>query len=177
MTSDGPPAEFALAEGFRDDLDSVPADERVYGVALQLYEPAGVTAVAERASCAPDTARRHLKRLEDIGVVEAVSETPITYKRNESYFEWRRRSRLEKLSPSELRDTLSELTARERDFRERFGVDSPDGVDALEHADFDDIDDTWIAISEWRTVRERITRLERVRQGRAEDSSTDGKAA
>ncbi|WP_432508284.1 DUF7342 family protein [Halorubrum ezzemoulense] len=116
---------FALAEGFHDDVDSAPSDERVYRVALGLYDPAGVTVVAEHASCAPDTARRYLKRLENIGVVEAVSETPLTYTRNESYFEWRRRNRLENLSSSELRDTLSELTARERAFRDQFGLDAP----------------------------------------------------
>jgi len=76
MTGDMPASEFDLAAGFSEDLDSEPADERVYRVALQLYEPAGVSDVAERAACAPDTARRHLNRLADIGVVEAVSESP-----------------------------------------------------------------------------------------------------
>lgn len=177
MNADDHSDEFALAEGFREDADSVPADERVYRVALGLYDPTGVTAVAERASCAPDTARRHLRRLADIGVVEVVSKTPVTYERNGSYFEWRRRNRLEKLSSSDLQDTLSELTAREREFRDQFGVNSPGDVDALEHADFDDIETVWLDLSEWRTVRERINRLEAVRQQRANGSSSDGEAA
>jgi hypothetical protein len=73
LTVDEPARAFDLAEGFAADLESEPADERVYWVTLQLYDPAGVSAIAERASCAPDTARRHLARLADIGVVEAVS--------------------------------------------------------------------------------------------------------
>ena len=85
MPSDSPDREFGLAEGFSADLDAEPADERVYRVALQLYDPAGVSEIAKRASCAPDTARRHLKRLADIGVVERVSESPLTFARNESY--------------------------------------------------------------------------------------------
>lgn len=177
MTSEDPPDDFDLSSGFGEELTSAPADERVYRVALQLYDPAGVSEVAERASCSPDTARRHLKRLADIGVISSVSEMPLTYERNESYFEWRLRNRLEKLSSSELRDRLADLTAREREFRDRFETDSPGDVDALEHADFDDIEGVWRELSEWRTVRQRIRRLEAVRRQRADGSSTEGEAA
>lgn len=178
MTSDeGPPSDFDLAAGFSEELTSAPADERVYRVALQLYQPAGVREIAERASCAPDTARRHLKRLADIGVIGLVSDTPATYERNESYFEWRLRNRLETLSSSELREKLSDLTTRERVFRERFETDSPGDVDAFEHADFDDIEDVWRDLSEWRTLRQRIRRMEAVRRKRADETSTDGEPA
>ena len=148
MTADEPTQEFGLAEGFDADLESEPADERVYRVALQLYDPAGVSAIAERASCAPDTARRHLERLADIGVVEPVSESPLTYVRNESYFEWRLRNRLADLSLDELHDALAELTDRETEFRERFGAASPTAVDAFDHADYDNIETVWLALSE-----------------------------
>lgn len=177
MPSDRPPEEFDLAAGFKTDLESEPADERVYRVSLQLYDPAGVSDIAKRASCAPDTARRHLKRLADIGVVETVSESPLTYARNESYFEWRQRNRLEGQSSDELRDRLGDLTAREASFRERFGADSPTAVDAFEHADYDDLDDVWLALSEWHTVRERIERLEAVRRDRDTDPSVEENAA
>ena len=177
MTAEGPPIDSDLASGFAEELTSAPADERVYRVALQLYEPAGVSEVAERASCAPDTARRHLARLAEIGVISSASETPITYERNESYFEWRLRSRLSSLSSTELRDKLADLTAREREFRDRFEADSPGNVDALDHADFDAVEDVWGELSEWRTVRQRIRRLETVRRRRADESSTEGNAA
>ena len=176
MTVDGPAGAFDLAEGFSTDIESEPADERVYRVALQLYDPAGVSAVAERASCAPDTARRHLERLADIGVVEVVSESPLTYARNESYVEWRRRNRLEKQSHTELRDRLAELTTREAAYQEQFDAASPAAVDALEHADYDDLDDVWLALSEWHTVREQIERLEAVRRDRDADSSVEENA-
>lgn len=176
MPTDRSPEEFDLAAGFEADLESEPADERVYRVSLQLYDPAGVSDIAERASCAPDTARRHLKRLADIGVVEVVSESPLTYARNESYVEWRRRNRLEKQSQTELRDRLAELTAREASFRERFGADAPTAVDAFDHAEYDDLDDVWLALSEWHTVRERIERLEAVRRDRDSDPSVEENA-
>ncbi len=177
MGSEDDPSDLDLATGFSEELESAPADERVYRVALQLYEPAGVSEIAERASCAPDTARRHLRRLADIGVVESVSETPLTYRRNESYFEWRIRDRLAALPSSELHDALADLTSRERAFRERFGSESPGEVDALEHADFDAVEDVWLALSEWETVRRRITRLEAVRRKRADGASSEGEAA
>jgi|AntDeeMetageno50_2_1112565.scaffolds.fasta_scaffold05083_1 predicted ArsR family transcriptional regulator len=177
MTAGDPPANVDLATGFSEELTSAPADERVYRVALQLYDSAGVSEIAERASCAPDTARRHLKRLADIGVVELVSETPVTYVRNESYFEWRLRDRLEEQSMRDLRETLADLTSQEQAFRERFGADAPTAVDALDHADYDDIEDVWLALSEWQTVRRRIERLEAVRQKRADDPSFEGEPA
>ncbi|SMO90599.1 DUF7342 family protein [Halorubrum cibi] len=177
MTVDEPAGAFGLAEGFGADLKSEPADERVYRVALQLYDPAGVSEIAERASCAPDTARRHLERLADIGVVETVSESPLTYVRNESYFEWRLRNRLVDLSRDELHDTLAELTDREATFRERFDAASPTAVDAFDHADYDDLEEVWLALSEWHTLRERIDRLEAVRRDRGSDSSIEENAA
>lgn len=167
-----PHTEFDLAAEFEAELASAPADERVYLVALQLYEPARVATIADRADCAPDTARRHLERLVDIGVLERASDTPRTYRRNESYFEWRKRSRLEQLSPSELQDRLETLTTRERELKDRYGVDRPADVDALEHADYDEVEDVWMDLSEWETVRRRIRRLEAIRQQRAADPET-----
>ena len=171
MTSESTGPEFDLAEGFSAEVESEPADERVYRVALQLYDPAGVSDVAERASCAPDTARRHLKRFADIGIIEPISASPVRYIRNESYFEWRRRNRLEKKSPDDLHDILAELTAREQAFREQFGTESPSAVDAFDHADYDDLEAVWLELSEWHTLRERIERLEDVRRDRGSDAA------
>lgn len=178
MTEDDrdPSGEFDLADEFGTALAAEPADERVYRVALQLYEPTRVAAVAERASCATDTARRHLERLAEIGVVERVADGPATYRRNESYFEWRKRHRLEGLSDAELRDRLAELTRREREFRDRYDADGPDEVDALAVADYDEIEDVWLDLSEWETVRRRIRRIETVRRKRADDSSSESRS-
>lgn len=165
----GPP-DLDLADRFADDRRSQPADERVYRVALQLYEPTRVAEVAARADCSPDTARRHLARLADIGVVERTSNDPDTFARNSSYFEWRKRNRLEQLSRAELEDRLLALTDRESAFRERYDADAPGEVDAFEHADYPDIEDVWTELSEWETVRERIRRLENVRRRRQSEA-------
>ncbi|WP_254533446.1 DUF7342 family protein [Natrinema gelatinilyticum] len=155
-----PLAEFDLAAEFGADLASAPTDERVYRVALQLYEPTRVSDVAKRADCVPDTARRHLTCLVEIGVIEQISDSPATYRRNESYFEWRKRSRLEQLSSSQLQERLTELTTHEQEFREQYSAERPDDVDALEHADYNQAEDVWMDLSEWETVRCRIRRLE-----------------
>jgi len=162
---------------FEGELADAPTDERVYRVALQLHEPTRIADIADRAECTPDTARRHCRRLADIGVLETVSEQPEAYRRNESYFEWRKRDRLAELSTAELQDRLAELTDREATFRESYGVSDPDAVDALEHAEYDAVEEVWLDVSEWRTVRRRIERLEAVRQRRASDSASRSKPA
>lgn len=167
------PPEFDLASEFAADLDNAPADERVYRVALGLYEPARVSEVAARADCAPDTARRHLERLADMGVLDRVAGEPALYRRNESYFEWRKRERLAELTPDQRRERLAELTARLETFEERYGADHPSDVDALEHADYDGVEDVWLDLDEWGTVRRRIRRLETVRRARTEDASSE----
>lgn len=171
-----PPENFELEEGFSSTLAGEPADERVFRVAVQLYEPARVAGIADRADCAPDTARRHLQRLADIGVIERTATDPATYRRNESYFEWRKRSRLEQLSAEELQERLAELAAREQTFRERFDAEGPGDVDALAHADYADIEAVWLDLSEWQTVRRRIDRLEAVRRGRTPESPSGSEA-
>ena len=164
------PTDLDLADRFADECRSQPADERVYRVALQLHEPTRVAEIAARADCSPDTARRHLARLADIGVVERISDDPATFARNPSYFEWRKRNRIEQLSRAEREERLSALIDRESAFRERYDADTPSEVDAFEHADYLDLEDVWMDLSEWETVRERIRRLEDVRRRRQSEA-------
>jgi predicted ArsR family transcriptional regulator len=170
------PPEFEIAESFEDELADKPADERVYRIALQLHEPARVAEIADRADCAPDTARRHCERLAEIGVLNRISDEPATYQRNEAYFEWRKRNRLTELSSEQRQERLAELTSREREFRDQYGVDGPAAVVATEHADYDELEAVWSDLSEWQTVRQRIERLESVRQRTATDSSSPSQA-
>ena len=120
----------------------------MYRVDLQLYEPTRVATIVDRAECARHR-RRHLERLVEIGVLESVEENPATYRRNESYFEWRKRSRLERLSTNQLRERLEELSTRERELRELYNAERPGDVEALDHADYDHVEDVWMDLSEW----------------------------
>lgn len=159
-----PPADSSLSDEFADELASQPADERVYRVAFHLHEPTRVATIAERADCAIDTARRHLRKLADIGVLEQTGERPDAFARNESYFEWRKRNRLAQLSQAELQERLQDLSEQAASFRQRFGAEKPSEVDALEHADHADVEAVWRYLDDWQTIRERIERLEAVRQ-------------
>ena len=47
----------------------------------------------------------------------------------------------------------------------------PSAWDALAHADYDDVESVWLDLSEWETVRERVERLEAVRQQHSADST------
>jgi len=161
-----PPVDSSLSNEFADELASQPADERVYRAALQLHEPTRVATIAERADCAVDTARRHLRKLADIGVLEQTGERPDAFARNESYFEWRKRNRLAQLSQTELQERLHELSEQSASLRERFDADRPSDVDALEHADRADVEAVRRDLVDWQTIREQIERLETVRQNR-----------
>lgn len=158
------PTDSSLADELSNEMASQPADDRVYHVAVQLHEPTRVATIAERADCAVDTARRHLRKLVDIGVLEQTGESPDTFARNESYFEWRKLNRLAQLSQAERRDRLRELSEQAASFRQRFDAEDPSGVDALEHADHADVEAVWRDLDDWQTIRERIERLEAVRQ-------------
>ncbi|SFS10602.1 hypothetical protein SAMN05216559_3767 [Halomicrobium zhouii] len=157
------PPDSSLADELSAELASQPADERVYRVALQLHEPARAATVAEQVDCAVDTARRHLRKLADIGVLEQTGESPDAFARNESYFEWRKRDRLTQPSQANIRDRLHHLLDQDASFRQRFDAEDPSGVDALEHADHVDVEAVWRALDDWETVREQIERLEAVR--------------
>lgn len=173
MPAEEPPIDPpSLAEEWRTQQQDESTKHRIYAVALQLYEPTRVKEVAERADVSKETARDYLKWFAELGILDQVDESPDTFERNEQYFEWRRIQRLQTQSEEELLDQLEQLTRKERAFRERFDTDSPDDVDALEHAGYDDVESVWIALREWRIVRRRIRDLERARKGQ-----TDGTQA
>lgn len=156
ILTEAPPTEWDAGKTTRD---------RVYEVAIQLREPATTSDVAERADCSVDAARSHLDWLADVGVVTREEGHPTTYRRNESYFEWRRVEELRREhTPEELLARLEDLTAEERDFRERYDATHPDDVDALAAADHATVHEAWEDLTDWRTVRREIRLLERARR-------------
>jgi transposase len=171
MPTDGPPSSPpSLAEEWRTQQREGSTRDRVYTVALQLYEPTRVREVAERADVSKETARDYLKWLAELGVLEQVAESPDAFVRNEQYFEWRRIQHLRALSDEELLERLEGLSRKERAFRARFDADAPDDIDALEYADYDDLESVWMELREWKTVRRRIRELERARRSRDDDT-------
>ncbi|WP_129112604.1 DUF7342 family protein [Halegenticoccus tardaugens] len=164
----GPPRSD-FSEDLADRIRDAPADERVYLVALGLHEPTRVSEVAARAECSKNAARRHLKRLADIGLLTRVVENPASFERNESYFEWRRLDRLSRLSDDEYRRRLGELLSENETYRERYGVDEPNDVDPFEYAEYGDPEHVWLDLNNWAAVRREIRDLRRSRRDETAD--------
>lgn len=164
--SSGRPPDFSTS--FRERLDEAPADDRVYRVALELTEPTRVSEIATRAECAPNTARRHLTRLADIGVLTQVGDDPIRFERNEAYFEWRRQRRLASLSEQEYKQRLGELLAEDAAYRDTYGVDRPSALDPLDYHDYGDPEQVWLDITSWEAVQTEIRDLRQAHDNHSE---------
>lgn len=170
--------EYMPGAGYPDDSDAVSEErerwvretstrDRVYETAVQLYEPATVETVADRARCSEGAAREHLEWFSERGIVEPIEGRPKRYRRNDAYFEWARANELRReRTDAELESRLEDLVADERAYRERYGVDAPQQVDALEVADYDSIETVWEDVGEWKTIRREIRILERARRDR-----------
>lgn len=166
----------SLADEWLDQRDSHSTRDRVYAAALQLYEPTRVKEVASAADVSKETARDYLQWFTDIGMLRQVDESPDAFVRNEAYFRWRRIQRLQTQSPAALDEELAQLTDREQTYRDQFGADDPDEVDALEHAEYADLESVWRDLRDWETIRRRIRDLEAARRSQDREGPTEATA-
>lgn len=159
---DGPPS-------FEEPFGGDDVEQRVYGTVLQTRDPTTASAIAERADCDPKTARKYLGWFADLGIVVRHDGRPVTYERNDAYFEWRRVDHLAAAnSVEELQERVRELTARISAYEETYDAASPAAVDAVTAAgDERPIDDVYRDLADWATAREERERYERARQQRA----------
>lgn len=157
----------------RDDSPSTPrarwkADrttfQRVYDSVVGAREFEPVATVADRAGCSEAGARSALEQLAEMGIVERREGRPVGYRRNDSYFRWKR---IEELAhdhtADELRETVDDLIEADRRFQEAYGVPDPDAIapDAFTGADHVEVHDLWEDVTEWRTIRRDIELLQR----------------
>lgn len=100
--------------------------QRVYDV---ISGPAGyLTAktIGERAECSTDGARTALSQLVEMGIAERRGDRPVEYRRNESYFRWKRIEALARnRSTTDLQEEVETLIAEDRSLQERFGPPIP----------------------------------------------------
>ena len=170
MPATEPPEAPDLVDEWDAALDPRSSRDRVYETAIQLTVPTSVRSVAERAECAKETARRHLDWLVEIGILTQVTTDPAAYTRNEAYFAWKRVHDLRtRHSDEELRAQLTGLTSELEAYQERYGAAHPEDVDALDHVDdVGDVEEVWMELSEWESIRRRIRELDRARRSRRE---------
>lgn len=119
--------------------------------------------VADRAECSDDGARGVLAKLVEMRIVEKRDGRPAEYRRNDSYFQWKRIEELAREnSAAALRSQIDELVKKDGAFQERFDAPGPDSISPTEFetTDHDEIHDLWEALSRWRTVRHDIEILQ-----------------
>ncbi len=167
MTEAGPPA-------FDTPFDGDDVEQRLYGAVLQIRSPTTAGDIADQVGCDPKTARKYLQWFSNLGIVTRHDGHPVTYERNDAYFEWRRINRLaSENTRDELTQRVSELTLTIERYQERYDAATPSAVDALSAAEKSDersIDDVYSDLGDWETARRERRLHERARQQHAGSS-------
>ena len=136
--------------------------QRVYDIVVESQSFLTAQEFADRAACSETAARDALEQLAEMGVAERRDGRPARYRRNDSYFRWKRVESLAgEHSPDELQDQLDDLIAEDEAFQDEYGVPDPDAVSTadLPVDDHDAVHERWEDLSEWRTVRRDIKLL------------------
>lgn len=158
-----PPEELVAGDRTRDDF---------FDAVLGLDSPATTGEVADLAGHGVDAAREYLEWFERMGIVTQVTDSPITYERNQEYLNWRRVQHLRnRYNDEELLDFLEAAAERDQSFAEEFGFESPDAVAISAYASDADhsVEAVWRGVSGWKTIRRRISLLERALQAGSND--------
>jgi predicted ArsR family transcriptional regulator len=160
-----PPEEVVRGDRTRDDF---------FDAVLGLDDPATASEVAERAGHGVDAAREYLDWFERMGIVTKVTESPATYERNQEYLKWRRVQTLRReYTTEELLDLLQSESERADALAREFESESPTTVSITRYAAETDrsIEEVWEQLSAWRTVRRRVSLLERALTTASGDAS------
>ena len=115
-----------LQEGLSEYEDTF---AKVCQGALELDEYTHYTDIADKVNCSENAAKKYLKRLKTLGVVEGGSSYYLAYRRNRSYLEWIWANYLaESLSEETLGERVDYLEKRDKDYQKQFDRASPAGI-------------------------------------------------
>lgn len=168
--NDNDPTPRTAEEGTPPRLDTAfdadSARERLYSVLVQTRDPTTATAIADRADCHPDTARKYLAWFAQLGLAVRHDGRPTTYERNEAYFEWRYVTELaDHHTLEDLRNHIQSIQDRLNTYREEYGADNPSLVNAREVADETTATDRiWSDLANWASLEDELRLHERARQ-------------
>jgi len=160
-------------DGWKEDRTTF---QRVYDILVGTREFLTAQEFAERAECSETGARKALEQLSEMGISERQDGRPAHYRRNDSYFRWKRiESLAREHSQKELQGRIDDLIEEDEAFQEKYDVPEPGAVSAAELPvdDHDAIQKRWEDLSEWRTVRRDIRVLRRAVE-RADSRVDDG---
>ena len=165
-------SDTSAADRWQDERTTF---QRVYDVLVGAQSFLTAQEFADRAECSETAARNALEQVAEMGVAERRDGRPARYRRNDSYFRWKRvESLAREHSSNDLKNRLEGLVAEDEAFQDEYGVPDPDAVSTADLSidDHDTVHERWEDLSEWRTVRRDIKLLrravERVR-GHADD--------
>ncbi|WP_348533354.1 winged helix-turn-helix domain-containing protein [Haloarcula marina] len=131
--------------------------ERVYELIRRAYDPVSAAEIADRARVSPTTARKHLRTLESAGEVTTSQDGQTTrYRRSETAIVTEHaQSLLEERTPEEISSGIADMKAQIQEWREEYGVDSPE--EFARALDVDDVDsDHGALLREWQTTRRNL---------------------
>ncbi|MFP4530607.1 MAG: hypothetical protein ACLFNC_04870 [Halodesulfurarchaeum sp.] len=150
--------------------------QRIYDVLAGTRTFSTAASYAERADCSETAARNALEQLAEMGIAARRDGRPAGYRRNESYFRWKRiESLAREHTREELQQRIEDLVAEDEAFQTAYGVPEPAAVSTtdLPPDDHDAVQERWEEVSNWRTVRRDIRDLRRAVE-RAETRADDG---
>ena len=121
------PTDAAWMETWKEQTS---AFDRVKSVTMTLTEPVSAPWIAEEAAVSPNTARDHLRRLIDLGVVTATEDNGTTqYYPDPLYTRLRDiRGLLDTATKQELSEQAAALKADIEAWESEYGVDTPDAL-------------------------------------------------
>lgn len=139
---------------------------RVYEAVLGISEFTRHHEIAEVARCAPNTAKKHLKRLRQMGIVEfRHTGGALMFRRNDAYLEWREVNQIaEDHSIQDLVERVRELEAKEAELKEEFGVEGPDAASVYRSDSDQPTHEMMQAIGTWNSIQRDIRLYEAARQ-------------
>ena len=92
--------------------------QRVYDVVTGTSDYTSASTIATHADCSDDGARDALSQLVEMGITEKREGRPAEYRRNDSYFRWKRIEELaESHTVGELRSRIDELMSEDKAFQ------------------------------------------------------------
>ncbi|WP_340099021.1 DUF7342 family protein [Salinibaculum salinum] len=168
-----------LAEAARETRDERSKLDKFLETVVSLHEPTRVSDVADGEEFSERFARNKLHTFEEVGLVTKVSDTPLTYRRNETHF---RRLRTEKLISDydgDIDRAIADYQSRDEEYKQMFGVDSPDFVSLEWFDQFDDpekLAEMKEEFATWTTIRRRLTDLHRFDAVGARDTGKESRS-
>lgn len=139
-------------------VERTDAFARIFKTILQCTEYHHYSAVAEKANCSENTAKKHLDRLVDMGIVDRNDRVKLaTYRRSRSYIEWWIMQNIaSKYSVEEIVDRIEELEQYQKELENKFDESdlTPNKIYMAESVSM--VSEKLDAVTKWRHTEQRI---------------------